>query len=115
MMTLPAGVGERAPPRDAIIVWRARRPRCRSSLIVVVVALGQSQSVLTSTNATRFTPLQASSTSPSGVPIMWRTMPPPEGMIHVWNCSVLVSNRTSVFGLTPDSLYQTTWPVEAMP
>jgi hypothetical protein len=60
----------------------------------------------TSTNAMRLTPLQASTRLPWGVAIMCRTTPPPDGMAHVWNFSVFGSNRTNVFGLTADSLYQ---------
>ena len=52
---------------------------------------------------------------PSGVAIMWRTIPPPDGIVQVWNFPVAGSNRTSVFGRTPDSLYQTMLPVAAMP
>ena len=37
---------------------------------------------------------------------MLRTTPPPPGMTQVWNFSVFGSKRTSVFGLTADSLYQ---------
>ena len=39
---------------------------------------------------------------PSRVTIMLRTTPPPEGIAQVWNFSVSGSNRTSVFGRTPD-------------
>ena len=46
---------------------------------------------------------------------MCRTTWPPEGMAQVWNFSLCGSNRTSVLGLTFDSLYQTTLPTEAMP
>jgi hypothetical protein len=35
------------------------------------------------TNATRFTPLQARTRFPSGVAIMFRTTPPPDGMVQV--------------------------------
>src|SRR5262245_44718681 len=38
---------------------------------------------------------------------MCRTMPPPFGMFHFWNVPVAGSNRTRVFGDTPDSLYHT--------
>src|SRR6266702_2193294 len=64
--------------------------------------------LLSWTKATRFRPLQAITRLPSGVAIMLRTTPPPDGITQVWNFSVLGSKRTSVFGLTPDSLYQTT-------
>jgi putative membrane protein len=53
------------------------------------------------------TPLHASARLPSRVGIMLRTMPPPEGIAHVWNRCVCGSKRTSVFGRTPDSLYHT--------
>jgi hypothetical protein len=46
---------------------------------------------------------------------MFRTTPPPDGMIQVWNFSVLVSKRTTVFGLVFDSLYQMTSPTAVMP
>src|SRR6266851_6662264 len=71
----------------------------------------------TSTKATRFTPLQAITRFlPSTVFIMFRTTPPPDGIAHVWNFSVFGSNRTSVFGLTADSLYHTmSSDVTAMP
>src|SRR3954452_22322076 len=70
---------------------------------------------LTSTSATRFAPLHASARLPSFVAIMLRTTMPPEGMIQLWNFSVFGSKRTSVFGLTPDSLYQTTSLATVMP
>ena len=38
---------------------------------------------------------------------MLRTVPPPEGIFARANSSVLGLKRMSVFGLTPDSLYQT--------
>ena len=53
------------------------------------------------------TPLHASTSPlPSAVGIMLRTTPPPEGITQVWNFSVFGLKRTSVFGLTADSLYQ---------
>jgi len=61
---------------------------------------------MTRTSATRFRPLQANTRLPSAVAIMLRTIPPPEGIAHVWNFSVAGSKRTTVFGLTADSLYQ---------
>ena len=57
--------------------------------------------------ATLFTPLHARYSSPLGVATMLRTTPPPEGMEAEEKCSVRGSNRTSVFGLTPDSLNHT--------
>jgi len=45
---------------------------------------------------------------------MLRITPPLDGMAHVWKRSVRVSNRTSVLGLTPDSLYHTIGPVATM-
>src|SRR5690242_4425028 len=59
------------------------------------------------TTPTLFTPLQAIYTRPSGVATMLRTVPPPEGIGALANCSVFGSKRTIVFGFTPDSLYQT--------
>jgi len=35
------------------------------------------------------------------------TMSPPPGIAQLWNFSVVGSKRTIVFGLLPDSLYQT--------
>src|SRR5687768_13893798 len=52
---------------------------------------------------------------PSGVDIMLRMTPPPDGIAQVWNFCVAGSNLTIVFGRTPDSLYQTSLPNEAMP
>ena len=46
---------------------------------------------------------------------MLRTTPPPDGITQVWKSSVSVSKRTSVFGRTDDSLYQTTVPTAAIP
>src|SRR5580704_10568527 len=44
---------------------------------------------------------------PSGVAAIFRTTPPPEGILARANVSVLGSKRTMVFGFTPDSLYHT--------
>jgi hypothetical protein len=44
-----------------------------------------------------------------------RTTPPPEGIAQDWNDSVFGSKRTSVFGVTADSLYQTMSLSVAMP
>src|SRR5262252_6955698 len=52
---------------------------------------------------------------PSGVTSMLRTMSPPPGIAQVWNFSVLGSNRTIVFGLANDSLYQSAPLVKTMP
>ena len=60
-------------------------------------------------------PLQASTRLPFRIAIMWRITPPPDGIVHVWNFSDAGSKRTSVFGLTPDSLYHTMFPTAAMP
>jgi hypothetical protein len=38
---------------------------------------------------------------------MWRTVPPPEGIVARANCSVFGLNWMMVLGFTPDSLYQT--------
>jgi hypothetical protein len=47
---------------------------------------------------------------------MFRTTPPPEGIGQVWNFLVFGLKAMSVFGLTPDSLYQTVPSlVEAIP
>src|ERR1700688_1936077 len=60
-----------------------------------------------STTATLFTPLQARNSCPSGVATIFLTTPPPDGIAFVVNLSDFGSNLTSVFGFTPDSLYQT--------
>src|SRR5919199_6214798 len=70
---------------------------------------------LISTSATRLTPLHASARLPSRVTDTLRTTPPPDGIAQVWNFSVFGSNRTTVFGFTPDSLYQMTSRIEVMP
>src|SRR6266566_2496819 len=70
---------------------------------------------LISTRATRLTPLHARARLPSRVTETLRTTPPPEGIAQVWNFSVFGSKRTIVFGFTPDSLYQMTSCIEAMP
>src|SRR5713101_267985 len=61
----------------------------------------------TSTTPTLFTPLQAIYTRPYGAAAMFRTVPPPDGIAARANSSVFGSNRTMVFGFTPDSLYHT--------
>src|SRR5207302_9571425 len=68
-----------------------------------------------STSAILFTPLSASARLPSFVTLTLRTTPPPDGIFQVWNFSVFGSKRTSVFGSTPDSLYQITPLITAMP
>src|SRR5258708_38387396 len=60
-----------------------------------------------STTATLFTPLQARNSRPSEVATILRTTPPPDGIGFVLKPSDFGSNLTSVFGFTPDSLYQT--------
>ncbi len=68
------------------------------------------------TIATLFTPLHARYSRPFVAATMLRTTPPPEGIASVLKLSDLGSNRTSVFGFTPDSLYQTfPFPLIAMP
>src|SRR5580693_10041107 len=63
--------------------------------------------LVTSTTATLFTPLHARYRRRSGVATMLRTTPPPDGISSLLKLSDLGSNLTSVFGFTPDSLYQT--------
>src|SRR5262249_19957101 len=46
---------------------------------------------------------------------MLRTMSPPPGIAQLWNVSVFGSKRTIVFGLAPDSLYQSAPFVKTMP
>src|SRR5207247_617954 len=60
-----------------------------------------------STTPTLLTPLHAIYTRPSEVAAIFRTVPPPEGMLARAKLSVFGSNRTMVLGFTPDSLYQT--------
>src|SRR5215471_2287123 len=64
------------------------------------------QLYFTSTRPTWLTRLFAVTGLPSGVTLMLRTMSPPPGIAQLWNFSVLGSKRTMVFGLAPDSLYQ---------
>src|SRR5579864_6046611 len=61
-----------------------------------------------STTATLFTPLHARYSRPLGVATMLRITPPPDGISLLLKVSDWGSNRTSVLGFTPDSLYQTT-------
>ena len=61
------------------------------------------------------TRLLASTKSPSRVTEVLRTMLPPPGIAQLWNFAVLGSNRTIVFGLDPDSLYQMTSLIAEMP
>src|SRR5438552_1061912 len=63
--------------------------------------------LVTSTIPTLFTPLHARYTRPSFVAAMFRTVPPPDGIVARANACVFGSNRMSVFGFTPDSLYHT--------
>jgi len=63
--------------------------------------------LLRSTTATLFTPLHARYNRRSGVATMLRTTPPPDGIAFLLKLSDVGSNLTSVFGFTPDSLYQT--------
>src|SRR5262245_16211412 len=51
---------------------------------------------------------------PWAVASKWRSTPPPDGIANVWNFSVFGSNRTIVFGRTPDSLYQMMSPICVM-
>lgn len=59
----------------------------------------------TSTTPTLLTPLQARKNLPSGVAIIWRTTPPPEGMGQLVKRLLCGSKWTMVLGLMPDSLY----------
>src|SRR3989441_319658 len=63
--------------------------------------------LVASTTPTLFTPLHARYTRPSFVAAMFRTVPPPDGIVARANACVFGSNRMSVFGFTPDSLYHT--------
>jgi hypothetical protein len=67
------------------------------------------------TSVTALTRLLASTNPPSRVTEALRTMSPPPGMDQLWNVSVLGSKRTTVFGLVPVSLYQTTSLIAEMP
>src|SRR5215470_15277243 len=70
---------------------------------------------LISTSPTWFIRLLAVTGLPSGVTSMLRTMSPPPGITQLWNFSVAGSKRTMVFGLAPDSLYQTAPLVKTIP
>src|SRR2546422_3907701 len=63
--------------------------------------------LVASATPTLFTPLHARYTRPSFVSAMFRTVPPPDGIVARANACVFGSNRMSVFGFTPDSLYHT--------
>src|SRR5690242_3937068 len=69
----------------------------------------------TSTNPTSLLRLLASTGFPSRVTSILRTMSPPPGIAQLWNFSVAGSKRTIVFGLAPDSLYQTAPLVKTIP
>src|SRR5262245_45597448 len=101
--------GKTADERQMTRGWPARGPRLAPG------PAPKSAHRFTSTSATRLTPLHAITRFPSGVAIMWRTTPPPDGITQVWNFSVLGSKRTNVFGLTADSLYQMTSSDAVMP
>src|SRR4051812_37565032 len=90
-ISLPAGHSPRLAPSERLGLLLSRHPANR---------------YCTSISATLLTPLSAITRFPSFVGIMFRTTPPPEGMVQVWNFSVFGSKRTRVFGLTADSLYQ---------
>src|SRR5215467_14936127 len=68
-----------------------------------------------STIPTMLRPLIAMAILPSRVGIMWRTIPPPLGICHVWNFSVLGSNRTRLYGRVFDSTYQILSSITVMP
>src|SRR5215813_14125211 len=67
------------------------------------------------TRVTALTRLLASTKSPSRVTDVFRTMLPPPGIAQLWNFSVFGSKRTIVFGVVPDSLYQTTSLIAEIP
>ena len=73
------------------------------------------QSLFIVTNVTSFFRLLASKKLPSRVTDVLRTMLPPPGIAQLWNFSVLGSNRTTVFGVDPDSLYQMMSLIAEMP
>src|SRR5258705_10110959 len=77
------------------------------NLCYLLLSIATLSLFFTVTSATTFSPLSVRTSLPSVVCIMLRTTPPPAGITQVWNFSVLGSKRTSVFGRTPDSLYQT--------
>src|SRR3989475_13168913 len=84
---------------------KPRFPGGRPGLQRVPVAALISTLVMASTS------LSASHKLPSGPTTMWRTTPPPDGRIgHVWNFSVVGSNRTSMLGVALHSTYQTMPP-----
>src|SRR5438477_10859883 len=67
------------------------------------------------TSPTWLTRLLARIGLPLGRTSMLRTMSPPPGMAQLWNFSDCGSKRTMVFGLAPDSLYQSAPFVKTMP
>src|SRR5437899_3786043 len=67
------------------------------------------------TKVTALTRLLASTKSPSCVTEVLRTMLPPHGMVQLWYSSVGGSQRTTVFGVVPDSLYQMMSSIAEMP
>src|SRR5207249_2745055 len=101
---LRGGGGSRSGTRD-LVVGGARLPLARRE--GEQQQEGRRSQRPTSATATLFTPLQARYSLPSGVAAMLRTTPPPDGMTVDEKAFERGSNRTSVFGLTPDSLYQT--------
>src|SRR5690349_7297693 len=77
--------------------WRSPRQRC---------CCQEGGQWAGTTTPTLFTPLHAIYTRPSTVAAILRTVPPPDGIFVRAIASVLGSKRSSVFGCTPDSLYQ---------
>src|SRR5205085_8140774 len=67
------------------------------------------------TRETVFTRLFARTKLPSRVTEVLRTMLPPPGIAQLWNLSAFGSNRTTVFGFVPDSLYQITSLIAEIP
>src|SRR5581483_6107019 len=67
------------------------------------------------TKVTPLTRLLARTKSPFFVTDVLRTMSPPPGMVQLSKFSVAGSKRTTVLGLVPDSLYQTTPLMTEMP
>jgi len=74
--------------------------------LTALLAIAQFASLAISTNAIVSTPPHASARLPLDVVAMLRTTPPPEGIGHRSNFSLLGSKRTSMLGDIADSAYQ---------
>ena len=82
--------------------------------LTALLAIAEFAPLAISTNAIVSTPLHASARFPLDVVAMLRTTPPPEGIGHRSNFSLLGSKRTSMFGDVADSAYQISSSTTAM-